>query len=178
MEKDITRTAVGYKRSKFGSFRYKTCVNWAAWLSKHRWLWYLLNFTWGLAYTLFGGAVALGVKLITHTKPFKFCHVQEFKFGNNWGGLSGGRFTFVAKVPWDADYEEECARHEYGHTFQNAMMGPLFIFMVAIPSAYRYWARRLCKNKNFPAYDAIWFEGSATDGGGEAYLTYKNKNNQ
>ena len=56
--------------------------------------------------------------------------------------------------------------HESGHGIQNAIMGPLFIFLVAIPSAARYWYRELKFNRKGltppTAYDAIWFEGSAT----------------
>ena len=60
--------------------------------------------------------------------------------------------------------------HELGHTFQNAILGPFFIFIVAIPSAIRYWYRRFSK-KTKPEYDAIWFEGSATSIGEYVYNT-------
>ena len=61
--------------------------------------------------------------------------------------------------------------HEFGHSFQNAILGPLFIFIVAIPSAIRYWVMtfREKKGKSLKAYDLIWFEGSATSIGEYAY---------
>ena len=37
--------------------------------------------------------------------------------------------------------------HEFGHTFQNCLLGPLFPFMVAIPSAIRYWLREIFPKK-------------------------------
>lgn len=61
--------------------------------------------------------------------------------------------------------------HEYGHTFQNAILGPFFIFIVAIPSAIRYWYQEIRRRqyKHTTDYDLIWFEGSATDIGNDAY---------
>lgn len=62
-------------------------------------------------------------------------------------------------------------KHEFGHTFQNCLLGPLFPFLVAIPSATRYWIQEIRCRKgkghlNKP-YDSIWFELSATDIGTE-----------
>lgn len=47
------------------------------------------------------------------------------------------------------------------------MMGPLFIFIVAIPSACRYHYQNYRSSKGLPNedYDAIWFEGTATKWG-------------
>ena len=61
--------------------------------------------------------------------------------------------------------------HELGHTFQNAILGPFFVFVIAIPSAIRYWVRKFQqkKGKTLKDYDAIWFEGSATSIGEYAY---------
>ena len=67
--------------------------------------------------------------------------------------------------------------HELGHTFQNAILGPFFIFVIAIPSAVRYWVRifQQKKGKTLKDYDAIWFEGSATSIGEYAYVYDVNK---
>lgn len=42
------------------------------------------------------------------------------------------------------------------------MLGPLQAFIVGIPSAARYWYRRLTPNKPHKAYDDIWFEYTAS----------------
>jgi hypothetical protein len=49
------------------------------------------------------------------------------------------------------------------------VFGPLFIPLVAIPSATRYWYRRRLRKaygepilKKLPSYDSVWFEGQAT----------------
>jgi hypothetical protein len=57
--------------------------------------------------------------------------------------------------------------HECGHGLQNIMFGPLFIFIIFIPSCIRYWYRELRYERKgiMPptSYDSIWFEGWATE---------------
>ena len=61
-------------------------------------------------------------------------------------------------------------QHELGHTFQNAILGPFFIFLVSIPSAIRYWLHRF--NKLNHDYDFAWFEGNASYFGNYYYNNY------
>lgn len=81
----------------------------------------------------------------------------------DWGGFSMGVFVVTCEYPGDS-----LLRHEAGHSIQNIMFGPLMPFVVAIPSAIRYWYREYLvrSGKKFsvelPDYDAIWFEGMAT----------------
>jgi hypothetical protein len=56
---------------------------------------------------------------------------------------------------------------------QNLIWGPLFPFVIAIPSAIRYWYRELKYYRKglYPDtdYDSIWFEGQATKWGNKVY---------
>lgn len=158
-----------HKRTKLGWLMYKLTYNWSEFLKKHVWLWYVLNLTWGLPMTLFGALISLGL-LISGHKPRKFMNVIEFDFGNNWGGLEGGIFIFVANNMGD-EWTLHTRCHEYGHSFQNALFGPFTIFLISIPSVIRYWVRKFQskKGKQLPSYDEIWFEGSATDIGLNIY---------
>ena len=64
--------------------------------------------------------------------------------------------------------------HEFGHSLQNCLWGPLFPFVIAIPSATRYWYRDISAKKgNKPTtdYDAVWFEGQATEWGNK-YISH------
>ncbi len=61
--------------------------------------------------------------------------------------------------------EEYINPHEFGHTVQNCLFGPLFPFLVAIPSATRYWLREIFPNKEWGPYDGAWFEDAATQCG-------------
>ena len=47
--------------------------------------------------------------------------------------------------------------HEFGHSFQNAILGPFMIFLVSIPSAIRYWYQtiRESKGKTNKPYDSF-----------------------
>lgn len=71
-------------------------------------------------------------------------------------------YMFYVADNMGSDYTFETAQHECGHNYQNALLGPLFFFLVAIPSGIRYWYQRLTPNKKHADYDAIWFEDSAT----------------
>lgn len=152
-----------YKRTAYGRFMYSLEMRWGKWLSKRRWLWVLLNLTWGLPITLIGAAIALWLLLTGH-KASAYHGETRFGFGNNWGGLEGGLFIFVAGDVSD-DWYEHVNRHELGHSYQNALFGPFNLLLTYLPSVIRYWSQRIRSKKGLsnPPYDAVWFEGSATD---------------
>lgn len=152
------------ERTKLGRFMYSLTIKGSKWLSKHMWLWYLLNLTWGIVYTLIGGFIALFLKLFFKAKFEKYQKVYCAMFGDNWGGLEGVFFIFVA-LNMGENWTEHTKKHEYGHSFQNAIFGVFNIFLTLIPSAIRYWYQRIRikKGKSNKPYDLIWFEGSATD---------------
>lgn len=124
-------------------------------------LFYILNFTWGIIMNIIG-AVGAAAFLAMGYKPFKHAGSIVFRTGHNWGGVSLGIFSFVCE-----EAGEHTLNHEFGHAIQNAIFGPLFPFIVAIPSFSRYWTFVNNQKKGIPNedYDAIWFEGSATKWG-------------
>lgn len=121
-------------------------------------LFYILNFTWGIIMNIFGliGAAALSA---AGCKPFRHAGSVVYRTGHNWGGVSLGIFSFICE-----EAGEHTLNHEFGHSLQNAVYGPLFPFIVAIPSFTRYWMIRLGKLK-VDNYDDAWFEGQATEWG-------------
>lgn len=141
---------------------------------KNKFLYNLLSFTWGIIMTLIGGIAAL-VALCCGLRPHKFGGMIYFTFGEGWGGVSLGRVFFCSK---DCENDPSITNHEFGHSFQNCWWGPLFPFVIAIPSVIRYWYRELKyyrKNKYPPTeYDDIWFEGQATKLGNK-YIEYYRK---
>lgn len=124
----------------------------------HPWLWWMLNFTWGICMTLLGLIATL--LMLPFSKPKRYCNCWFVEAGKRWGGLDLGCMFIICK-----EWNEQTRQHEYGHTFQNAILGPFFIFIIAIPSATRYWIRHFQRKhgKSLKAYDAIWFESSATE---------------
>ena len=123
---------------------------------------YLLSFTWGLPMNIIGGLVAL-VLILCGKRPKRWNHCFYFEVGEDWGGVELGIFFITNKNP-----SKHIKNHEFGHGIQNCWWGPLFPFVIAIPSAIRYWYRELVyyinedKYWDLPDYDDIWFEGQAT----------------
>lgn len=65
--------------------------------------------------------------------------------------------------PWDTDYDVELFLHEFGHTYQSRIAGPLYYYNWGIPSALL--------GREYPEHDAdyrayknfgIWPHGSPT----------------
>ena len=135
-------------------------------------LFYLLSFTWGLPITLVGCFAALFLRSCGfRCKRTGYCFCFRVKRG--WGGLSLGIFTFVSD-----EAPEKVLWHEHGHGLQNCVFGPFMPFLVSIPSAVRYWYRRLIKNKTRKPYENAWFEAQATRMGirQRAFICFSNKN--
>lgn len=154
------------KRTKAGNTMYSFLQKSTKMLIKHRWLYWLLNFTWGILTTLCGLLLSLAM-LCIGKKPKRWHSVWYFQIFDSWGGMEMG--TMFLR---DNSNYISTNNHEYGHTFQNAILGPFFIFIVAIPSAIRYWYQEIRRrqHKSNKEYDLIWFEGSATDIGNDACL--------
>ena len=123
-------------------------------------IFWFLSLTWGLPMTLMGAVVALALLITGHT-PKRFHHSIYFEVGATWGGFEAGGFFFTDKTP-----SLHTKQHESGHGLQNIVLGPLMPFVVSIPSAIRYWYRRIKQRRNpnvvLPPYDSMWFEGQAT----------------
>lgn len=141
--------------------KHRHWVNIGIFLEKHKWLYYSLAHTWGIIMTLIGYIAAL-VLMCMKVNPIKYNGIFYLKYKKSWGGVDFG-MCFVR----DINSTEHVTKHELGHTYQNCILGPLFIILVAIPSACRYWYQVIAqkKGKKFSSdwYDSAWFEGSATE---------------
>lgn len=141
---------------------------------KNKKLYYFLNLTWGLPLTLFGVIIAL-MLIIAGKRPKHHGGCLYFNIGKSWGGLELGLFFLT-----DESDSEHVKNHEFGHSIQNAWFGILMPFIVSMPSAARYWYRRLrtAFNLSNPPYDSIWFEGWATKLGYENIGLWDSKPNR
>ena len=168
-----------YKHTKFGTFMFNLCAKWTKFLVKHRWLYYLLACTWGIIMTL-GGLIISGIlgiaKLFNKKITFKkYYWIYSISVGPDyWGGFETG-LMFVR----DQKSVGSLNAHEFGHTFQNCLLGPFMLFGVTLLSAIRYWYRELKYERKglLPPtdYDAVWFEDAATQCGTYAYKFIKEK---
>lgn len=124
---------------------------------KHNIFIWVLSATWGIIMTLIGAIVGAFLYWRAYI-PTRYGPSWVFVVGENWGGISLGPVVIISRTA-----RIHTIYHEIGHTVQNALYGPFFPFIVAIPSAVRYWYREW--KKPTTSYDAIWFEGQATSWG-------------
>lgn len=126
---------------------------------------YVLQWTWGIILNIIGACVFV-YALIAKWPISKYRNAILMEAPKSFGGLNLGMFLMVGKG------NRSSVAHEYGHSLQNLTWGLLMPFVIAIPSAIRYWHRRikyLDKGLTPPTtYDSVWFEGQATSLGKRA----------
>ena len=109
----------------------------------------LLHATWGFPQTIVGVATLLIAGRHRRHYPFRSAVVTEWALNR---GLSLGPFIFVP---------ERCPRsllvHEYGHTVQALILGPLYLPVIVLPSLT--WAglpalerRRIRRSRSYYAF--------------------------
>ena len=90
----------------------------------------LWQWTWGLPQSLLGFALAVKYRRCPHRQVGGA--LATFHDGA-WGGASLGMFIFVPGG-LQPERESRLLSHEYGHTFQSALLGPLYLLAVGVPS--------------------------------------------
>ena len=117
-------------------------------------LFYIWQFTYGLAQNLIG----LGMLAIYKAKGAKseWFHNALITYidKNNFGGVSLGMFIFVNSKRKGDDLHD-LKIHEYGHTVQTMILGPMWLLVIAVPSFI--WCGvpafvRMRKEKNISYY--------------------------
>lgn len=133
-------------------------------------LYRLCQCTWGLPQTVIGL-----LEFIKHRKELHYIYhgaiVTECKDNFN---ISLGLFVFVTadKTGERTARLQRVLDHEYGHTIQSLLLGPLYLLIIGIPSWL--WCnvpyfRRMRKQKNI-SYHSFYTEKWA-DSLGEKYCT-------
>ena len=127
----------------------------------------LIQCTWGLGQTLIG----LLIFLINIKKPHKnYRCAIETQWDSSYSGLSLGPFIFVPKN--DGEYQNNVRVHEYGHTIQSLVLGPLYavvglisvgwgsLLFPILKSKEKY--KDLAYTKCFVEYNASWLGEKVT----------------
>lgn len=91
-----------------------------------------VQWTWGLPVNLVGGIVYLICK--KKNRQERFCNAYITHLKRNWGGLSLGEFIFMCEHDSEK-WTYDTRIHEYGHTVQCLLLGPLYWLVVALPSS-------------------------------------------
>ena len=136
-------------------------------------LYWIGQLTWGFIMSFIGLVVALICIIFLKGKIHKNGYTIIIEVGGNWGGVNLGCISLCGgytTVCPDENWFQHTRRHEFGHSLQNLIFGPVFPFLVAIPSMIRYHYQNYRSKKGLPnkEYDAIWFEGMATKWGTKA----------
>ena len=130
----------------------------------------MIQWTWGLPQTLLGAAV-----FIVHKKDRHFDYngatATEWKRSD---GVSLGKFIFVPEGSRKGDAAQHSNEHsiksddfllihEYGHTIQSLVLGPLYLPVIGIPSFIwsnvPAFARK--RQREQRSYYSFWVERSA-----------------
>jgi len=86
----------------------------------------LLLILWELPQTI----LALFLMLFRKQDKKIFKDTSVYKY-NMMGGISLGRFIFLSERLYD---DEFIITHEYGHSLQSKILGPLYLIVIGIPS--------------------------------------------
>lgn len=126
---------------------------------------YLVQWIWGFTVNIVGGTAYL-----ICTKILKYDH-QKFGYANivyvpwNQGGLSMGLFIFMRANHESKEWTYNTRIHEYGHTWQCLILGPLYYVVVALPSVI--WCNCFAnyRKKNNVSYYKLYCESWANSFG-------------
>lgn len=127
------------------------------------WIW---SCTWNCFATFLGLFITLYALIFRKGRIHQNGYGLLTEFGGNWGGLSMGPFQFSGRYNGTElqYYFEEVSNHEFGHSLQGLIWGPLYLLVIGIPSACRYFYANI-KQKSYDWYHSMWFERQATEWG-------------
>lgn len=95
-----------------------------------------LFWIWGFPQNLIGLFLFLFWKVtkkITLKQNYLDTKVYTIKGSVFKGGVSLGMYVFLFGE-YESDFKSFIVKHEYGHSRQSKILGPLYMFIIAIPS--------------------------------------------
>lgn len=98
-------------------------------------LFYLIQWTWGLPVNLVGLIAFLFCTIVRKRSWQRFGYARIVYVPWNSGGLSLGLFIFMKANHKNKKWTYNTRIHEYGHTWQCLLLGPLYYLVIALPSA-------------------------------------------
>ena len=98
-----------------------------------KFLFYLVQFTWGLPQNLAGLIGFLLLYRKSRHERFANAWITYVDTEQNFGGLSLGVFIFINGKKQDG-WLHDTRIHEYGHTIQSLVLGPVWFLVIGLPS--------------------------------------------
>ena len=96
-------------------------------------LYTFIQLTYGMVQNLMGILLWLFLHFFYKSKSYYY----HGAIVTSWPFLSSmglGMFIFFGHSREELDYQQKILVHEYGHTIQSCILGPLFLLVVGIPS--------------------------------------------
>ena len=120
------------------------------------------QWTWGIIQTAAGAILYLLNRRAPH---FKF-HGACVTVWNSVHSVSLGKFIFISRnTGIDRAYARYLLKHEYGHTIQSLILGPLYLPLIGLPSII--WNRlpyfRNRRYRTGQSYYSVIFERTASN---------------
>ena len=107
-------------------------------------------FVWQLPQNLLGWLLT---RVMSPGKTGRFCDAEVLLSARMWGGISLGRYIILS----DRMDHPVHARHEWGHTRQSRMLGPLYLPVIGIPSLlWALWWRPTRRVSYFAFFTERW----------------------
>ena len=133
-----------------------------------KFLFYFWQWTWGLSVNLVGGVAYLICKYVKKYDTDRVGYAYIVLIPWDQGGLSLGLFIFMKKDHPRENWTYNTRIHEYGHTWQYLLLGPLYWLVIAIPSAI--WCNCFdgYRKKNNVSYYKLYCEAWANHWGQKA----------
>lgn len=143
-----------------------------------RFLFYLVQWTWALPINLIGlvGYIIFAkIKKCEHERFFNAV-ITYVPGPESFGGISFGTFIFM-NPNRDEQFKYNTRIHEYGHSFQAILLGPVWFLVVAIPSFVwcNFKPLKEYRKKNNVSYYSLYCEAWANRWG-QAATKLKQKN--
>lgn len=130
------------------------------------------HWTWELLQTL----VALIVILVTSARSRGEYNGVKLYTWTNGGGMSLGKYIFLPSsrfAYYDAnnptDYQTNYIKHEYGHSIQSSYLGPLYLFVIGLPSLIWAGCFDSYRKKHNVSYYSFYTESWADKLGGSVH---------
>ena len=117
------------------------------------------QWTYGFVQTVAGLALLLR---FARCPKFYYHGATVVVHDGKFGGVSLGMFVFVNGGRGE-EWKRAATVHEYGHTLQSLLLGPLYLFVIGIPSAVwcnapRFEKMRRAGASYFDFYPEKWAE--------------------
>ena len=120
-------------------------------------MYYILQWSWGIIQNVVGFCVFLANIRRRH---FRYNGAVVTVWGSRRGSMGLGMFIFISEIAMNGELREFTLTHEYGHTLQSIILGPLFLPVIGLPSLL--WAGlpvfRKYRERNSVSYYRLYTE--------------------